>query len=344
MGAGTFEAKFKPLSLCEDVDRIVVVRKEPGPAIPKVNYRVLPKICKNPLMNILITPFVIMREVKKYKAKFVLAYHYVPHFYLAFIAHIFTGTPYILGQTGSDVERMALKPLRGLFLRMVVRSAVFLNVPGNKSLNFWNSLGFNNVQILHSSIDTDYYMPSEAKREYDFIYVGRLEDYKGVHRIIEAMKRLVITNPDLSLAIVGYGSHEDDLKQMVAEYGLVANITFHGFQRDTRSWLYKSRIFVMASDNEGLPCALMEAMSCGMICITSLVGNIPDILIDGETGFGFHLNEMDRLCYLMEYALEKQDSLQEMQGKARGIIVKEHSYKSSIKLWEKEFTKLRKVR
>jgi len=341
MGAGTFEAKFKPLSLCEEVEEIVIVRKEPGPAIPKVHYRVLPKICRNPLINMLITPFVIMREVRKHKAKFILAYHYVPHFYLAFIASIFTGTPYILGQTGSDVEKLALRSLKGAFLRMVVRKAVFLNVPGNKSLSFWNSIGFDNVQILHSSIDTDYYVPSEAQKEYDYIYVGRLEDYKGVHRIIEAMKRLVSNNPDLSLAIVGYGSHEDDLKQMVTEYDLASNITFYGFQKDTRSWLHKSRLFVMASDNEGLPCALMEAMSCGMICITSLVGNIPDILIDGETGFSFNLNEMDRLCYLMEYALESRDSLQEMQEKARDIIVKEHSYRSSINLWKKEFARIK---
>ncbi len=344
MGAGTFEAKFKPLSLCKDVDKIVIVRKEPGPAIPKVHYRVLPKICQNPLMNMLITPFVIMREVKRHNAKFILAYHYVPHFYLAFIASIFTGTPYILGQTGSDAEKLALKPLKGVFLRMVVRKAVFLNVPGNKSLNFWTSIGFNNVQILHSSIDTDYYVPSEVKKEYDFIYIGRLEGYKGVYRIIEAMKSLVDKNPALSLAIVGYGSQEDDLKQMAEEYGLAGNISFQGFQKDTRSWFYKSRIFVMASDNEGLPCALMEAMSCGLICITSLVGNIADILIDGETGFSFQPTDVDRLCYLMEYAFEHQDSLQEMQTRARDIIVKEHSYKASIRLWEMEFAKLRKVR
>jgi glycosyltransferase involved in cell wall biosynthesis len=344
MGAGTFEAKFKPLSLCEDVDKIVIVRKELGPVIPKVLYRVLPKICKNPLMNMLITPFVIIREVKKHKARFILAYHYVPHFYLAFIASIFTRTPYILGQTGSDVEKLAAKPLKGAFLRMVVKKAVYLNVPGNKSLNFWNGLGFDNVQILHSSIDTDYYVPSEAKKEYDFIYIGRLEDYKGVNRIIEAMKRLVGKNPALSLAIVGYGSQEDDLKRMVEGCGLAANVSFHGFQKDIRSWLYKSRIFVMASDNEGLPCALMEAMSCGMICITSLVGNIGDILLDGETGFGFHLSEVDRLCYLMEYVYNNQDSLQELQDRAREIIVKEHSYRSSIELWEKEFMQLKEVK
>ncbi len=127
MGAGTFEAKFKPLSLCKDVDKIVIVRKEPGPAIPKVIYRVLPKICQNPLINMLITPFVIMREVKKHKAKFSPAYLHVPQFGLAFIASMFTGTPYILARTGSDAEKLALRPLRGnVFEIAYTESCIFV--------------------------------------------------------------------------------------------------------------------------------------------------------------------------------------------------------------------------
>lgn len=59
------ESKFKLLSPFEEVDRIIIVRKGLGYVISKVHYRFLPKICKNPLIKKLITPFVIMEEVKK---------------------------------------------------------------------------------------------------------------------------------------------------------------------------------------------------------------------------------------------------------------------------------------
>lgn len=112
-GAGILESKFKLLSPFEEVDRIIIVRKGLGYVISKVHYRFLPKICKNPLIKKLITPFVIMEEVKKHKAKFSPAYLHVPQFGLAFIASMFTGTPYILARTGSDAEKLALRPLRG---------------------------------------------------------------------------------------------------------------------------------------------------------------------------------------------------------------------------------------
>ncbi|NLK50022.1 MAG: glycosyltransferase, partial [Candidatus Cloacimonetes bacterium] len=270
MGPGTFEAKFIPLSKVQQVDKIIVARKERGPEISKLSYHVLPSLCKNPFLNLLITPFILARLVKKHKARLLLAYHYIPHFYLVYIAAKFTGTPYILGQTGTDVHRLAALPVRGWFIRRIIKHALFFNVPGSRSQKRWNEMGFDNVHVLHSTIDTERFIPSISDtKEFDFIYIGRLEVYKGLPRIFNAMEELVKIYPDIKMAVVGYGSLEEELKTEVRERGLSGNISFHGFQKDTRAWLHKARIFVMASDNEGLPCALMEAMSCGMVCISS---------------------------------------------------------------------------
>lgn len=338
MGAGTFEAKFIPLSKLEHVKTIVVVRKEPGPVIPKVTYCVLPKICKQPLLNMLIAPFVIAHQVRKRKADLILAYHYVPHFYLAYISSLITGIPYILGQTGSDEQKLALRPIMGALLRLVIKKAAFLNVPGTKSARFWDSLGIGEVKVLHSSIDTEYFIPAKSQQEFDFIYIGRLEDYKGVHRIIEAMRNLALVHKTASLAIVGYGSQEQQLKSMVSDLGLSSNVSFHGFQKDTRSWLWRARVFVMASEIEGLPCALMEAMSCGMVCISSLVGNISDIIEDGISGYGFVSDDVERLLQLMLSTFAGDDQQKVIRKKAREIIREEHSYYSTMASWEKELS------
>lgn len=335
MGPGTFEAKFVPLSRVNLVERIIVVRKERGPNIPKLDYYVLPKIYKNPIVNAILTPFIIARQVRLTKAAFILAYHYVPHYYLAYFASKLSGIPYILGQTGSDDQKLALRPIKGLLLRTAIKGAMYLNVPGSGSARFWNSLGYRNINILHSTIDTDHFTPSYGEKEFDFIYIGRLEDYKGVHKIITAMQDVVRKHPTAKLAIVGYGSQEEDLKKMVQQLDLTRSISFHGFQADTREWLWKAKIFVMASDTEGLPCALMEAMSCGLICISSEVGNVGDILIDGKTGYCYHAEKNDILTNQMLDALSRVNESSGMQQAAREIIVREHSYQKSIALWSK---------
>ena len=106
-----------------------------------------------------------------------------------------------------------------------------------------------NVQILHSTIDTGYYVPSNRGQDYDFIYIGRLERYKGVHELIKAFRKLQNVFPDSRLAIVGYGSQEQELKDLVSSLDLQGKGGFWGFQQNVRDWLYKPG-FLMASSTE----------------------------------------------------------------------------------------------
>lgn len=333
MGPGTFEAKFIPLSMVDLVEKIIVIRKEKGPDVAKLSYCVLSKICRNSLLNMLITPFIIAKQVKKHRADLILAYHYVPHYYLAWFAAKIAKVPYILGQTGSDDQKLARQKVRGFFLRMVIKGALRLNVPGVSTQNFWKSLGFANVGILHSSIDTDFFVPSHCNKDFDYIYIGRLEDYKGVDLMIQATKEVVNIHPHLTFAIVGNGSGFERYKCLVKQLCLEENVFFPGFQIEVRNWLNKGRVFIMASDCEGLPCSLMEAMSCGMVCITSNIGNIGDVVINGETGFSFAPRDVGKLIELMTYTFEHEHELAELKKKAREIIVREHSYNKAISTW-----------
>lgn len=333
MGPGTFEAKFIPISMIESVHKIIVVRKEPGPQIDKVIYRVLPKICVYPLMNLVIASIILAYEAAKHKADFLLAYHYVPHYYIVYFASLLSHKPYVLGQTGRDEQNIVITPA-GKFLLHIIRSAYSLNVPGSSSLEFWQKLRVKNVRILHSTIDTERFKPSSGEKIYDFLYLGRLESYKGVHYIIQAFAEIVTRQPNASLAIVGYGSYEDYLKDLVKKHSLDNNISFHGFHADTFTFYSKAKAFVMASETEGLPCALMEAMCCELICISSLVGDIGDILINGLTGFTFSSGDVNGLTSILEDVYKNSQKYDEIRKRARQLIVEKHSYHSAISSWD----------
>lgn len=333
MGPGTFEAKFIPISRMDIVDKIIVVRKERGPKINKVFYAFPPITMKHIIFKSIITPIFLTYQVIKHRPSFILAYHYVPHFYYAYMASLLTGVPYVLGQTGNDDQLLAMKPVKGWFLRHVISKAIRLNVPGERSLSFWLKMGFRHVSVLHSTIDTEYFIPMYEDKRFDFVYIGRLREYKGVHRIIHSIKTLSLRYPSVKMAIVGYGDMEENLKSLVAGLGIANNVEFMGFHKDTRQWLSLSRVFVMASDTEGLPCSLMEAMSCELLCIASNVGNISDILIDGETGYLFERNDQEKLNDLMLMAYEQEPEMSSIKTAAREIIVKEHSHYSAADKW-----------
>jgi glycosyltransferase involved in cell wall biosynthesis len=335
MGPGTFEAKFIPLCKVDIVEEIIVVRKEKGPYIPKLKYVVLPKICASPFINFIIASYNVGKLARKYNANFILAYHYVPHYYIAFVASLLSSKPYILGQTGRDDELLAKHPIKGILLRHIVKKAYQLNVPGSVSFSFWKSLGIDRVYILHSTIDTDKFLPDNSEKVYDFLYVGRLEEYKGVQYIIQAFCNVVKEYPNATLCIVGYGSYENELRKMIKNFNLSNNVIFFRFQSDPYPFYCKSKIFVMASETEGLPCALMEAMSCELLCISSSVGNIEDVLKDGINGLTFSSGNISKLKELMILALENYDDLIEVRANARKLIVNEYSYKVATDKWNK---------
>ena len=340
MGHGTFGAKFNPLVLLPNVEKIVVVRKDKGPNIDKLAYKVLPKICKKAIFNLIITPVILYKEVKKQKADFILAYHFQPHFYFAYFVSLFTGVPYIVAQTGTDAQTTADKPFIGMILKHVNKKAKYFNVPGKDTYNFWVSRGIpqEKLNILHSTINVDLFKPNGAGKEYDIIFVGRLTEVKRLDKLIKATRIIVKKYPDIKLCIVGDGHLEKELKSLVTEYSLNKNIDFVGLQSNINEWLVKASIFVMTSDSEGLPCAMMEAMSCGLLCLGPNVNNMADLLVEEETGYLFNTDDIDELSRKLQYLIKNKDDLSEIRRNARELIINEHSYEYAQKLWSNVLT------
>lgn len=338
MGHGTFEAKFKPLVLMTEIEKVVVVRKDKGPEIDKLSYKVLPKICKSKIFNLLLTPLILSREVRKQKADFILAYHYQPHFYFAYFASLFTRKPFIVGQTGTDVQSTIDKPMIGSFLKHVLKRAKFFNVPGQATFNFWISKGISKekLNILHSTVDVDIFKPENVKKNYDIIFVGRLAEVKRLDKLIKAIENIVVNHPNIKICIVGSGPLEKCLKAQVEESGLTNNFNFVGLQNNIYEWLNKASIFVMTSDSEGLPTAMMEAMSCGLLCLGSNVNNMADLLKEGETGYLFKTDNIEELSSKLKYLIDNKDNLNNVRINARDLIINEHSYEYAQKLWLRE--------
>jgi len=335
MGHGTFEAKFKPLVELEIIKKIIVVRKDIGPKIPKVTYRILPAICKKQVFNLLFTPFILLKTMVDAKADLILAYHYQPHFYFAYFVSMFIKIPYVLGQTGTDIQVLSQKPILGILIRHIVRKAFSFNVPGKATYDFWLSQKVppQSLRVLHSTINTDIFKPYDTEKIYDFIFVGRLTEVKRLDKLILAASSLVGKFPRLKICIVGSGHLEIPLKQMVEEHNLNSVFDFVGLQSNISEWLNKARAFVMTSDSEGLPCAMMEAMSCGLICIGPMVNNMGDLIIQNETGFGFDTHNINQLADIMIQVQKTREQLNPMRIAARNLIIANHSYNVAKESW-----------
>lgn len=339
MGPGTFEAKFVPLSKSDYVKQIWVIRKTAGPEIDKVQYILVPKLFQGRILGMLARPLMLIWYTVKLRADLILAYHFIPHAFFAYFTSIITGKPYIIGQTGLFIQRDFQKnKFSAWLIKKITSSALFLNVPGKSSLNFWVSKGVSKskVNLLHSTINTDFFKPDpNVKKEYDFIILSRLAKEKRVDIIIELLSQLKNKGHKFKVVIVGEGTEMSSLRKQVERESLNDSIEFVGFQKDTNKWFNLAKYYLMYSESEGLPTSLMQAMSCGLIPVVTNVGNISD-LVDEKTGFLQNFDNSSGFLKTLKFLLSSQDEslLKNYRIECRDKIIKEHSYESAQKKWE----------
>lgn len=115
---------------------------------------------------------------------------------------------------------------------------------------------------------------------------GSINGRKGQWIIIDALTRLPRQNQSrFELHLLGVGPEKLELEERVKQKGL-KNIYFEGYVENSQIYKYlaSSDIYVLMSDNEGLPLSIIEALRCGLPVISTPVSGIPEVVINGFNG------------------------------------------------------------
>lgn len=115
--------------------------------------------------------------------------------------------------------------------------------------------------------------------------VARLVPRKGHLHLFEALAQVLGKRTDVHLLVVGDGPGRDDLERACRQRGLTGHVHFLGERRDVPRILRCIDLFVLPSESEGFGRVILEAMAAGQPVVASRTGGIPEIVVDGETGF-----------------------------------------------------------
>lgn len=140
-----------------------------------------------------------------------------------------------------------------------------------------------------------------------FVHVGRFHIQKNQSLLIRAFNRLRSDGYDYKLLIIGAGFDSPEaveLKEMANP-----NILFIGEKSNVGDYLLNSNYFVLSSLYEGLPISLLEAMSCGLICISTPAGGVRDVINDSEIGFLSEDFTIDSFYTTLKSALQYRNSV-----------------------------------
>ncbi len=119
------------------------------------------------------------------------------------------------------------------------------------------------------------------------LFVGRLRIRKGVEVLLEALVELRRSFPAAVLKIAGGGEHGAALERRAAELGLRDAVVFLGSCDGSRvrRLLAGAAALAVPSIYEGMPLVVLEAMAAGVPVVASAVSGIPEVVVDGETGW-----------------------------------------------------------
>ncbi|HEY4596913.1 MAG TPA: glycosyltransferase family 4 protein [Thermoanaerobaculia bacterium] len=131
------------------------------------------------------------------------------------------------------------------------------------------------------------------------LFVGRLRIRKGVEVLLEALREI----PGARLRIAGDGEHRPALERAAAELGPA--VTFLGTRdaAQVRTLLRGAAALVVPSIYEGMPLVVLEAMAAGVPVVASAVSGIPEVVVDGETGWLVPPEDPEALARALEEIL-----------------------------------------
>lgn len=197
----------------------------------------------------------------------------------------------------------------------------------------------NKIRAIANGVDTEIFTPAPEQKDAlrrnlhipeDAIVLGtcaRLEPEKNITGLLDIFENYRKFNDKSFLLIVGGGSQAEILKKQAHDKGLNDHILFAGPQHNVVPWLQAMDFFLLTSLHEGLPLAVLEAMSCGTVVMANAVGDIPR-LFNKNTGKTCSISDLISWQKELEELTLNKTSYNKISKNAREQIVSMYSFQA----------------
>ena len=330
-------SKLRPFIDNPEIKHIYILRDEIfSTDCDKISFAPVPK--RKGLLRHVEKINIARKFIKEYHVGIVISYLLLPHGYIAWIVTRMTGAKWIHAIIAGHREIwMNGKIIRSVNL-CLLKDASAIDVMGLSTYQYLADNGINaeKIAIIPNAIDGRLFGNTNHNAyKYDILYASRIDENKNVPLLIKAIGRLSGKYPDLKVCVAGDGNKLESVKALTNELKLNYQITFLGHvDHDHIKELYDvSKIFVLTSRGEGVPMALLEAMFCGMACVSTNVGEIGSIIDDGVNGFLLPNTEDDKiLANKLDKLLSDINLCQEFGNRA-AKIKETYSFDHVTALW-----------
>ena len=169
-------------------------------------------------------------------------------------------------------------------------------------------------QIARANARSKFNLPQNTKI---IIFVGRLDEQKGVDILVDAVRILNKNQDDFQVWLLGDGENRKNIEDQVRDSDLNGKVILWGFQENIPLYLMASDIFVLPSRYEGMSIALLNGLAAGLPCIVSGVGESDLIVKDGINGIVIPPNDVGSLVKALETLLSTDNLCKRLSESAK---------------------------
>jgi len=336
IGGTETQTKRMATALADRDHEVVVFTKQYGDhddgALPFGVVRV-PNIRMSPFVStltfLLVCTVLLVRRADEFDiCQCMMVY---PNGFLGYVVERLTGLPYFAWIRGGDYYFMKdVRWKRWMIRRVLADTRVLVQAPGiaDDVRSDFPDLD-PDLAVLGNGVE----VPEETADGEGVLFVGRLAPMKGVEVLLRAMAGI-----DASLTVVGDGPERDRLESLAAERDV--DVTFVGqvSPNAVDSYYRDAGVFCLPSTGqEGLPNAVLEAMSWGLPPVTTDSGGLPSLVGKGDRGFVVPHGDSEALRERLAILLADCNRRAEVGRNAREYVVTNHSWDAIVDALEDHY-------
>jgi N-acetyl-alpha-D-glucosaminyl L-malate synthase BshA len=197
------------------------------------------------------------------------------------------------------------------------------------------------IEVIPNFVDTDRFHPDaggaggsgRAEGPPEAVHVSNFRGVKRVPWLIRAFAR-ASEGTEARLTLVGDGPDHNESVRLTGELGLCERVRFLGMRDALPELLAPADLFLLASAEESFGLSALEAMACGVPVLSTAVGGVPEMIVDGVTGLLSPADDQDRYATLMREMLFDRERAREMGARARNVVLERYARDEVVASYE----------
>ena len=252
-----------------------------------------------------------LRSYFKENAEIVLSF-LAPFNMIALVATMGLRVPIVVADRNDPAKVPGSKVIRiARDILYVFADQVVVQTEANKA---YFKLLSKKTTVIYNPVDLKEYTGLALKSEKDKIIVsaGRLMPQKNQKMLIDAFSAIMKKFPEYQLVIYGEGNYREELESYVKSLKLEERVFMPGSVTDLYDKMKSAELFVLSSDYEGMPNALIEAMCLGLPVISTKVSGATDLINHGKNGLLTEVGDKKEMENAMEQMLSDENLREKM--------------------------------